>query len=177
MLGEGAGQLGVAVEDHYGAFHQGDGGEYGPEVLVEPFLHFMMRVEACVEDQGAVEGHAADRIGAPAGGGDGAFPEAVGNPSGHLLVGVHDEIGHPLVADMTQKAKIFYEEETDFGVIGRPAVGNLRIVDYGADHACTLTLDLHRLDDSGLPEEERLFVKLLEGEEIDGLGFHSDFFD
>ena len=60
VLGEGAGQFGIAVEDHYRASHQGYGGEYGSEVLVEAFLHFVMRIEAGVEDQGAVEGHAAD---------------------------------------------------------------------------------------------------------------------
>ena len=76
---------------------------------------------------------------------------------------------------MTQKAEIFYEEEAYFSIVGRPAVGYLRVVDYGADHACALALDLHGLNDAGLPEEEGLFVKLLEGEEIDGLGFHSDF--
>ena len=172
VLGEGAGQLGVAVEDHYRAFHQRDGGEYGTEVLVEAFLHFVMWVEACVEDQGAVEGHAADRIGAPAGGGDGAFPEAVGDPSCHLLVGVHDEIGHPFVADLTQEAEIFYEEEAHLGIVGRPAVGNLRVVDYGADHAGALTLDLQRLNDSRLPGAERLFVELPEMEEVIGAFSH-----
>ena len=141
MLGEGTGQFGVAVEDHYGAFHQGDGGEHRAEVLVEALLHFMMGVEAGVEDEGAVEGHAANRVGASAGSYDGAFPEAVGDPSGHLLVSVHDEVGHPPVAYLTQEAEIFYEEETDFSIIGRPAVGDMGVVDYGADHAGALALD------------------------------------
>ena len=64
VLGEGAAELRVAVDYHYRAFHQRDGGEYSPEVLVKAFLHFMMRIEAGVEDEGSVEGHAADRIGA-----------------------------------------------------------------------------------------------------------------
>ena len=172
MLGEGAGQFGVAVEDHYRAFHQGDGGEYGAEVLVEALLHFVMGVEAGVEDESTVKGHASDRVGTSAGGYYGAFPEAVGNPSDHLLVGVHDEIGHPLVADLRQEPEVFYEEEAHLSVVGRPPVGYLGIVDYGADHACALTLDFQRLYDSGLPEEERLFVELPEMEEVIGTFSH-----
>ena len=135
----------------------------------------MMRIEAGVEDQGTVEGHAADRVGASAGCYDGAFPEAVGDPSCHLLVGVHDEVGHPLVAEMGEETEIFYEEKADFGISGGPAIGDLWVMDYGADHADALTLDLHWLYDSCLPDFERPFAELFKMEQIVGAVFHSYF--
>jgi hypothetical protein len=72
---------------------------------------------------------------------------------------------------MIQKAEIFYKEESDFGVGRRPAIGDLRIVDYGAYHSGALTLDFHRLYDPGFPRPERAVYKLLKGEEI--IGSHS----
>ena len=114
---------------------------------VEPLLHFVMRIKAGVEDECSMKGEATDGVGASAGSCYGAFLEVVDDPSGHLLVGVHDEISHPFVAEMAQEAEIIYQEEADLGVSGRPAIGYLRIVDYGADHAGALTLDLHRLYD------------------------------
>lgn len=73
---------------------------------------------------------------------------------------------------MTKETEIFYKQEADFGIGGRPAIGDLGIVDNGAYHVCALTLNFHGLYDSGLPGEERLFAKLLEGEKIDGVVFH-----
>ena len=66
VLGEGTAELRVAVDYHYRAFHQRDCGEYSSYMRVETFLYFVMRVEAGVEDEGAVESHAADGVGTSA---------------------------------------------------------------------------------------------------------------
>ena len=63
MFGEGAAELRVAVDYHYRAFHQRDCGKDCAYVRVKTFLHVVMRVEAGVEDQGTVEGEAADGVG------------------------------------------------------------------------------------------------------------------
>ena len=61
-------------------------------------------------------------------------------------------VGHPFVAELRKVTEVFDEEEAYFGVGGRPAVGDMGIVDYGADHAGALTLDFEGLYYSSLPD-------------------------
>ena len=171
MLGEGAAELRVAVDYHYCAFNHRDGGEYRPEMLVEAFLNFVMRIEAGVEDEGAMKGEATDRVGASARGCYGARSEGGEETARHGFVGVHDKVGHPFVAKMREVTEVFDEEEAYFGILRRPAIGDLRVMDYGSDHAGALTLDFEGFYYSGLPDRERLFAKLFEMETI--VGFHS----
>ena len=173
MFGEGAAELRVAVDYHYGASDQGDSGKDRTDVGVETGLFLVMRVETGVEDQGAVESEPADRVGTSAGGRNSARFEAGKDLTGHLPVGIHNQTGHPVVAKTIQKSEIFYKEEADFGVGGRPAGSDVGIVDYGADHACFLALDFHRLYNPGFPGPEGTVHKLLKGEEIICVVFHS----
>ena len=140
---------------------------------VETCFIFVMRIEAGVEDEGAMKGEATDRVGASARGCYGARFEAGEESARHRFVGVHDEVGHPFVAEVKEVTEVFDEEEAYFGILRRPAIGDLRVVDNGADQAGSLTLDFEGLYYSGLPDRERLFAKLFEMETIVGAVFHS----
>ena len=171
MFGEGAGQFGIAVDYHYGAFDHGYGGKDRTDVGVEAGLFLVMGIKAGVEDEGPVEGEAADRVGTSPRCGYGAGLETGEELTGHRFVGIHDKTGHPVAIKMIQKAEILYKEEADFGVGRRPAGSDVGVMNYGADHACALTLNFHRLYNPGLPGPEGTIYKLLKGEDI--IGSHS----